>query len=314
VTQVLVGLAAPTAGAVGQRPPRGAEPVDELGDRGVVLGVRAEVVGAGEGVGVVLQQRRGQREVARQRLQHVLPGPHRVRAAQHQLAAAGPGPGQVGHQAVLGPVPAADDVARPAGGQPHHRTARRGLGLRVEVGTPVGLDHQLLGGLARAVRVVPPERVGLPERPAGLVVQVALVAGDHHDGARPVGGPHRVEHRRRAVDVDRERLRRAAVPLAHHRAGSQVQHDVGPGAGDHGVDGVPVADVADHVVVQDVGDPGDLEQRRVGLRRQCVPGGPRAQRGQPQRQPRALEAGVPGHEHVPATQCRGMRSGHGRTW
>ena len=165
----------------------------DLADRDHLLGIGAEVPGAGEAAGV-LDQALGQEEVAAERIQHMLPGADPARLPQHGRPAGLPGPDQIGHQTVGRHVAAADHVTR----------ARRGdadAGLR-QVGPPVGRGHDLRTGLAGAVGLEPAQGRVLVARLGGI--PVALVAGDHDHATHGRRVPHHLQKVGRAHDVGRE--------------------------------------------------------------------------------------------------------------
>src|SRR5947209_4971477 len=93
----------------------------------------------------------------------------------------------------------------------------------------------------------------------------------------------------------------------------EVHDDLGPGDPVGPRDRVEVTHV-DAQRLDVLAEPGEREQaRRSRLAARCARDA-RAERQQPQRQPRALEAGVPGHEHAPAGPEAGVEhAGYCRT-
>ena len=140
--------------------------------------VGAEVPGGRER-GRVHGQPLGQEQVARQRVEHVLPWPHALRVAQVGRLAGGEGADQVGQQPAGREVAAADDVAG----------ARRGqadAAVRREEAAAIGLGRRSRRRPCWRCRDrAPPSGVALGAAPVGP--QVAFVAGDHDDRARADG-------------------------------------------------------------------------------------------------------------------------------
>ena len=158
-------------------------------------------------------------KVTGQRVEHGLPRPHRLRVAHRHRLPAVQGAHAVRHQAIVGPVAAADDIA---GAHRGHARRRR----RCKEATPVGGGHQLRTAFARAVRVVSTQSVALAVGPAGLAVLVALVAGDHDHGAQRRARARRLEQVDRAQDVGLVGLDRLIVGAAHQRLSGQVEDDL----------------------------------------------------------------------------------------
>ena len=99
---------------------------DDVGDRQTCCAGGAEVPGAVAGVAVA-QQAGAQPEIAGERLEHVLPGPHGAGVAYDHLVAAAQRPDAVGHQAIARPVSPADHVAGPGAGHAHRRAGPKKL-------------------------------------------------------------------------------------------------------------------------------------------------------------------------------------------
>ena len=64
-----------------------------------------------------LEQALSHQKIARERLEHVLPGPDRGRVPEEHWFVAGRRLDGIGYEAIGGPVAAADDVAGPDTGQ-----------------------------------------------------------------------------------------------------------------------------------------------------------------------------------------------------
>jgi hypothetical protein len=171
----------------------------------------------------------------------------------------------------------------------------------------------LLRGLGGRVRIVAAERValGVRVRPG----RVALVARDDDDRLRGACGARRVEHVRRPQDVRLEGLRRRGERPPHERLGGEVEHHLRAHPGDRLVDRARVAHVG-AVRRGELVDPGEREERGLGRDPVAQPVDLRAEDVEPEREPRALEAGVPGDEHAPpAPAVRvGQPVGHGAAW
>ena len=100
---------------------------------------------------------------------------------------------------------------------------------------------------------------------------------------------------RRAHDVRRDRVDRRAIALADDGLRGEMEHDVGAARVPRTAQRREVADVAANVP-HTLGDMADGEEIRIGRRRERIARDVGAELGQPQRQPAALEAGMPGHE------------------
>ncbi len=194
---------------------------------------------------------------------------------------------------VLRPVAAADDVARPRG---RERDAVPLELRRREEAPPVRRDHELGGALRHRVDVVAAHRLVLAVAPEPLAVLVALVARHDDDGAGPALLPERLEHVGGPEHVRRHRLHRLLVGEPDERLRGEVEHEVG-------------ARLAEHRAEPRRGR--GRRRRRAG--RRARPRRPRRATGsvsgaraypvtsaprlaQPEREPAALEAGVPGEE------------------
>ena len=284
--------------------PGGGQALDDPLHRLHIVVGRAEVPALGK-PGAVFEQGLGQAQIAVQRLQHMLPGPGRLRISHYHRQAGVEGTQGVGHQPVGRPIAAADHVAGASGAD---RDARLGQERRA-----VGRGHQFRTGLAAAVRVVAAHRLVFTVAPDPFAVLVALVGGDIDDGAHAAGRAGSFEHVHRAHHVGGVGGHRRAVRQAHQRLRRQVQHDLRLAALHGAAHGVEIADVAQGRL-QAVGHPRLVEQAGRGGRcqRQALHLG--AQRLQPQGQPTALEAGVTGEEDALAVP-EVWGHGHGnRAW
>ena len=93
--------------------------LDGLGGEAYGVWVAAAAVGSevpARGDVLALEQSLGQQQVARQGVEDVLPGADVFRVAHGQRPPPRGGPHQVGNQAVLGPVAAADHISGARGG------------------------------------------------------------------------------------------------------------------------------------------------------------------------------------------------------
>jgi hypothetical protein len=225
---VLAGLGGDLERAV----PQLGDPLDERLHRQLVARVGPEVPALGVRVRVG-GHRLGEHEVARQRVQDVLPGPHGAGIAQLDRPALQRRGEHVGDQAVGAPVASADHVPGAAGRD------RQAVRLAVRRGDVLGRR------LGRRVRVVAAERVGLGmgRGPRG----VALVRRDHDDRLGAAGRAHRVEQRGRPEDVDGERLARRRERAAHERLGGEVEDDLRGRRAHRLGDRTLVAHIAAHV-------------------------------------------------------------------
>ena len=249
--------------------------------------VGPEIPAAGEALRVLEQALREQ-QVARERLEHVLPWPGRARVADLDDVAARGAAHDVGNEPVFRPVAAADDVAR--------ARARHADAALFEERAPIGGRHELGRALAGAVRVVTTHRVGLAVRLDLLAVLVALVTGDDHDRAHRRKCSHGLEHVGGAHHVRLEGVDRLAVALAHQRLRRHVQHDLRLVRRRHRGERLQIANVAEGRRDQLGGAP-ELEQARRGIGRQGVARDFGSHRRKPVRCPGAFEAGMTRQEH-----------------
>src|SRR5579859_1245531 len=124
------------------------------------------------------EQKLSEPEISGQRFQYVLPWADSVRIANMEDRARGGGAYEIRHQAVFGPVAAADDVARAHCGDTWPGFAEKAL--------MVALGHQLGAGLGSAVRIVSPERIILQVAGCGAPFAVYLVTCDVDEHLRRI--------------------------------------------------------------------------------------------------------------------------------
>ena len=234
------------------------QPIDHPGHRLGVVHRRSEVPGFGK-AGRALGQPLREQQVARERLEHVLPGPDRGGTPDHHRRAGGEGPHAVGHEAILGPVAAADHVAGPGRGHAGRR------GRAAEVGSPPRRGHELRAALAAAVGIVAAEGVVFAVGPPPLTVLVALVARHDDDGAKRLGMARGFEHVRRAHDVGLIGGDGVGVGAADERLSGEVEDDLGARLRDDGVHDGAGPDVAE-ARIDAPGEAGEREQARVTSR------------------------------------------------
>ena len=238
--------------------------VGDVTDGRVVAGGRTEVPGPCQPLAVLVKQSPRELQVPRQRSEHVLPGPDGLRMAQADRLPGRERAEAIGHEAVRGPIAAADDVAGPGGRDPG------GMASVPEEARAVAGDGDLGGRLAPAVRIVAAERVGLAEGVARLHVPVDLVGRDDDHGPHGVHRTGRLEEVGRAHDVRRERAERILVALPHEGLGGEVEDDLGPESLERGGHCGEVGEVRPGVGCQYPVDPGDIEEIRLRGRRQGV--------------------------------------------
>jgi hypothetical protein len=87
------------------------KPLRDVADGRLIVGIRSEVPRPGELLSPVTEEPRRERQVPRQRPEHVLPGPHGIGVSQAHRPVSSERAQAVRHEAVGGPVAAADDVA-----------------------------------------------------------------------------------------------------------------------------------------------------------------------------------------------------------
>ncbi len=240
----------------------------------------------------------GQKQVAGERLEHVLPGSHRVWVADFDRAARGKRAYAVGHQAVLCPIAAADHVASARRRHRRRAVARECLA--------VGGGDQLGARLAGAVGIAAAERIGLAVGNTAAALEVTFVARHVQDHAHAVEPASRLQHMRRAEHVGREGADRISVGPAHERLCSEVKDDLRPRGAEHAAHRNEITHVAerrcDAFVEAALG-----EQAGLGIGDQSQPGHRGPEPRQPVGKPAALEAGVAGDQNPLAAPERGRR-------
>ncbi len=111
---------------------------------------------------------------------------------------------------------------------------------------------------------------------------------------------HGFEQVRGAERVGGESFQWLGVGKAHERLGGEVKNDLGLGARERPFNGREIADVAARVGASGREDvrAHDLVKARLRRRVEREAVDLRAKLAQPEREPRTLEAGVPGDEHA----------------
>ncbi len=294
-------------------PLAGAPAIDRLrhqrADAFHILWSGAEVERGLDLAAIAREQRSAELQISGERFQHVLPGTRRLRVTHAHRLAATERAHDVGHDAIRGPVAAADHVAGTRAGD------HDAIGVLEETAA-VAADHDLRGGLAAAVDVAAAERVVLRIPAFPLAVFVALVAGDQHERHGTSRLARRFHHVDGAKDVGRDRFGGQPVAGSNNGLRGEVKHGVGPKVVPHAAEMIEVANVAVHLAHQAI-DAGLLEERGAGRRIEAVAEDLRAERVEPDRQPAALEPGVAGHEHAAAAVLISPRvvvRDHGRAY
>ena len=116
----------------------------------------------------IFEQTRGEFEISTERFEDMLPRTRGVRVAHGDRFAALQMADAVGHDAVLGPIPAADDIAGAGGSDAF-------VGIIQKEGTAVSGGDDFRGSFRCTVAVVSAERIALAVVAAGFEVFVALV-------------------------------------------------------------------------------------------------------------------------------------------
>ncbi len=240
--------------------------LDQVADGAVRVGFGTEI----ERLGVAGDLRRiffsarllkfcTEQEIPAERFEDMLPGAGKVRIAHRDRFSLRQGADAIGHEAVLGPVAAADDVARAGRGERDLRAVRKkGIAIR--------RHDDFRRRLARTVGIVTAERIALLEAARftavrSTVVFVALVGRDDDDGAGKISHAHRFKEMGRAKRVGGEGRHRLTIRNAHQRLRGEVENEVGTDFGYLRVQGGSVADV-EHVVLHPPGQVQRLEERR----------------------------------------------------
>src|ERR1700736_1442795 len=136
----------------------------------VIVG-RAKIPGLAESRAVFVQAL-CKHQVASHRLEYVLPWTRCLGIADFENFSAGEGPEDIGYQAVLRPVAAANHIA---GARRRDRNVVFRKSLWIEEGIAVCADEKLGACLAIAVRIVTAQWIVLSIRPYPLAVFVTLV-------------------------------------------------------------------------------------------------------------------------------------------
>jgi hypothetical protein len=165
------------------------------------------------------RQRLQEHQIARQTVEHVLPGARRLRVAQHQRLTGQGGAHDIGDQPVLREIAAADHIAAPHGGQ-----RRAG---RLEIRGAVAGHQKLAPRLGGRIGILAAQPVVFGEGTAGIVVVIDLVGGDHENRHPGRMGVDRIEEHARADDIGAPGLVRVADRAAHQCLGGHVQHQIG---------------------------------------------------------------------------------------
>ena len=197
----------------------------------------------------------------------------------------------VGHDAVLGPVAAADDVARAGRGE-------RDVGAVREKRIAIRGHDDFRRRFARAVGIVAAERIALLEiaRRRATVILVALVACDHDDGAWEIHCADGFEQIGGAEHVGGEGRHRFAIGNADERLRGEVKNEFGLPFADGVFELMRVPDVLDGVLHPAFQFEREEERRLQRGQREAVDVCAEAE--QPFAKPCALEAGVAGDQHA----------------
>ncbi len=161
----------------------------------------------------------------------------------------------------------------------------------------IGGGDQLGAAFAAAVGIVSAHRLVLAIGPVPLLILVALVAGDDDDGADARRAADGVEQMDGAEHVDRVGLHRALVGEAHQRLRGHVDDDLGREVAHGGFQRGQVANVPANGLELAVQVEQAIEAR-LGRRIERVAADLGSHREQPEGEPTALEAGVPGKENL----------------
>ena len=180
------------------RPPRCDKQLRELLHRDVSVVGRSEIPARAPLCLRLLEHPCGEREIARERLEHMLPGAYGCGIPQGDRFACRQMAHDVGDDPILSPVTAADDVAGPHGGQLYAMLIQA---IRGEETPAVGCRDKFGGSLACAVGIMPAEWIRFGMRLAIGMWLVAFVAGRHNHAARRATVADGVEQRCRADDV-----------------------------------------------------------------------------------------------------------------
>jgi hypothetical protein len=122
---------------------------------------------------------------------------------------------------------------------------------------PVGIDHDLGAGLARAVGLLAAEEIGFSIGPGPLDVVVDLVARHDDHGLDRRRSPDGLQNLRRSHDVGRERLERLRARRTNESLRGKVEHDLGVCLAHSTRETMLIADITDdrRAELADAGDP-----------------------------------------------------------
>ncbi len=223
----------------------------------------------------------------------MLPGPHCLGIADPGLLAAAHSAHDVRDQAVLAPVPAANDIAGSGAGHQGLVALPECLGL--EVGAAVSTDYQLRAGLGGAVGINPAQGILLS---AGLLrMLITLVAADTEHCPYRVHTAAGLQDMGGAQDIAAQGLQGKAIAVANQGLGSQMQDQLWL---------EPTQDLEHTFKIADIRYPGIYIWGTQGVVRRLCPrlqtqaADPGPQPAQPEAEPGALESGVPGNQNPPA--------------
>ena len=228
--RMVAGVKAPA----GAPAPAGGERLHQFGYRAEALGIRAEVQGRRRAHGIGRHGLR-QHQIARQRIEHVLPRPHGLGIAQRDRLACLERLDDVADDAVRRPIPAADDVAG---------TRRRNVAGAPEEALPEGIGDKFGTRLGAAVGIVSAQAVVLDERATGAIVLIDLVARHHDDCAHTRHRAHRLQHVCGSHHIGGVGPERIKIGRPHQRLGCHVDDDLGLAVRERARDDRRIGDVA----------------------------------------------------------------------
>ena len=228
-------------------------------------------------------------EISGDGLENVLPGACGGFISDGNGRACADGADAIGHDAVPGPVSAADDVARPRRGDAD------GAGGR-EIGFAEAGDDELRGALAGAVGIVTAHGVLFAVGMEPLAVFVAFIGGDADDGAGLGVAADRIEEMGGAHDVDGEGFDRDVVGEADERLGCEVEDDIRLAVGQRAGEGGAVEEVGAGVRVDARGEAELAVEEFVRLGDEGKAVDLRSEGEQPFGHPGTFETGVAGEE------------------
>jgi hypothetical protein len=252
LVRMVAGVKAPAGAPV---PARG-ERLHQIGNGAEALRIRAEVQGRRRAHGVGRHRLR-QHQIARERIEHVLPRPHRLRIAERDRRARLKSLDDIADDAVRRPVPAADDVAGACG---------RNVTRAREKALPERIGDKLGACLGVAVGIVPAQPVVLDERATGAIVLIDLVARHHDDRTHTRHGTHRLQHVCGSHHVCGVGAKRIKIGRPHQRLGGHVDDDLGLAVCQRARDDRRIRDVAVAIGATAFGT--ERKQAGIGMRRE----------------------------------------------